>query len=133
MPTVKVTQSFVQRAVNDSDAKLYYHDSGCKYLVLVLRKNSKLYYYIRRLNGHLINKKLGDAELMQLSEARDKAMTLSGKIAEEGRWRLRLLRQNSLWILFLPFYRWFELKMSSKYHWGFFRRTSCNKTLAGTR
>ena len=92
MPTVKVTQSFVQRAVNDSDAKLYYHDSGCKYLVLVLRKNSKLYYYIRRLNGHLINKKLGDAELMQLSEARGKAMTLSGKIAEEGRWRLRLLR-----------------------------------------
>ena len=71
--------------------------------MLVLRKNSKLYYYIRRLNGHLINKKLGDAELMQLSEARDKAMTLSGKIAEEGRWRLRLLRQNSLWILFCHF------------------------------
>ena len=82
MPTIKLTQSFIQKAVNDSDAKLYYHDSGCKYLALVLRKNSKLYYYIRRLNGHLVNKKLGDAELMQLSEARDKAMTLSGKIAE---------------------------------------------------
>lgn len=84
MPTIKLTQSFVQRAVNDGDSKLYYHDLGCKYLALVLRKRDKLYYYIRRVNGRLVNRKLGDAELMALADARDRAMSLSGKDRRGG-------------------------------------------------
>ena len=84
MPTVKLTQTVVKTATCEADKnKTEFTDSSCKGLVLEVRRSGGKTYYVRYTDnrGRHRQHRIGDAMVIQLAKAKQKANELRAQIA----------------------------------------------------